>query len=490
MRTYQSLVLLTFVGTAAIVSSSCGGPTEVACSADKDCGEGKVCADGKCADTTSRDAGRVPCTPNTVCRTAAGQCDVSELCGADGFCPEDKLLVGTVCRAPAGPCDFEERCDGVHPECPADELAGASTVCRSAAGGCDLAETCTGDDPQCPPDELAMAGTVCRPKAGDCDVEEICAGGTAACPADEVLPKDTECRASAGDCDPAEKCTGDTGVCPPDMKEPATKECRAAVNACDLAELCDGTSDACPADQFEAANTPCSMASCMNGVATAAGYCMGGAAVCNTGTPVSCNGFQCNGTTCGTSCSSSSDCLSTHYCQAGANLCAPKKQDGQPCTSGSAGDECSTGACRASYVDADGDGAGTGPAAFYCGINPPAGRSFTNNDCCDSDARAKPGQTQFFTTARLGCGGFDFDCNGSQTPQYVGSNTCHATGGCTAGTLECNDVGSTGWYYAQPACGASSTYVTSCSAQITCGFSCPGCTTCNAITSARTQGCR
>ena len=47
--------------------------------------------------------------------------------------------------------------------CPADVLAASGTLCRPAAGVCDVAETCTGTSPACPTDVLVAAGTTCRP---------------------------------------------------------------------------------------------------------------------------------------------------------------------------------------------------------------------------------------------------------------------------------------------------------------------------------------
>jgi hypothetical protein len=62
----------------------------------------------------------------------------------------------TVCRAAAGPCDVEERCTGDAPDCPVDALAAAGTVCRPGdLATCDPAVSCTGASPDCPPDVTA-----------------------------------------------------------------------------------------------------------------------------------------------------------------------------------------------------------------------------------------------------------------------------------------------------------------------------------------------
>jgi cysteine-rich repeat protein len=63
----------------------------------------------------------------------------------------------------------------------------ASTVCRAAAGVCDLPEQCDGSG-VCLPDGFVAAGTPCRPVAGACDVAESCDGSGPACPGDGGLP--------------------------------------------------------------------------------------------------------------------------------------------------------------------------------------------------------------------------------------------------------------------------------------------------------------
>jgi fibronectin type 3 domain-containing protein len=127
---------------------------------------------------------------------------------------------GTVCRAAAGPCDLDEVCDGVTLECPTDRRAAAATPCRPTAGDCDISETCDGTNAACPLDGFLAAGTVCRGTAGVCDVAESCDGESAHCPEDSVAPATTVCRASAdqNQCDPAESCTGTDVACPSDQK--------------------------------------------------------------------------------------------------------------------------------------------------------------------------------------------------------------------------------------------------------------------------------
>ena len=78
-----------------------------------------------------------------------------------------------------------------------DTFAPATTICRPAAGGCDVAETCTGTSTACPPDGIAAAGTVCRAAQSVCDVAETCSGTTAACPSDTFAAAGTTCGAGS-----------------------------------------------------------------------------------------------------------------------------------------------------------------------------------------------------------------------------------------------------------------------------------------------------
>ena len=63
------------------------------------------------------------------------------------------------------------------------------------------------------------------------------------------------------------------------------------------------------------------------------------------------------------------------------------------------------------YCDEDGDGHYSTTLSSSC----PSGRQSSNkgDDCCDSDANAYPGQTDYFDSADA-CGSFDYDCNGTE----------------------------------------------------------------------------
>jgi hypothetical protein len=317
----------TTVSSAAYLYDASFG---LGCSSNSQCASG-FCINGICCNNACNTgtcgacnlAGHLgTCTPlaaGTVCRAAAGACDVAETCNGTAFtCPSDGFLSSTTtCRAAAGECDVAENCTGTTASCPADvkkasgtactddgnacttdkcdgtnvtcqHAAGnAGAVCRPAAGGCDVAETCTGTSTACPTDVLVSAGTTCRGAAGECDLAESCSGTSAACPADakkgngtpctddgNVCTKDqcdgtnvtcqhpagnagTICRAAAGSCDVAEACTGTSTTCPANAFLSSSTVCRTAAGECDLAETCTGSSASCPADAKKASGTAC-----------------------------------------------------------------------------------------------------------------------------------------------------------------------------------------------------------------------------------------
>lgn len=145
-------------------------------------------------------------------------------------------------------------------------IVAADTICRPAAGLCDVADTCNGTSTTCPSDELRTAGFICRAAAGDCDVEELCDGLVSACPIDALKMAGEECRAAAGDCDLAESCTGLTTDCPEDLLESFGAVCRASEGECDPEETCDGIAPDCPTDELVADGEPCTNGTCADGV--------------------------------------------------------------------------------------------------------------------------------------------------------------------------------------------------------------------------------
>src|SRR2546425_7927501 len=78
---------------------------------------------------------------------------------------------GTVCRPAAGVCDVAEACDGASPTCPADVFVSAATQCRAAAGVCDVAELCPGNGANCPADAKQPGGTAGTDDGNPCTAD-------------------------------------------------------------------------------------------------------------------------------------------------------------------------------------------------------------------------------------------------------------------------------------------------------------------------------
>jgi hypothetical protein len=316
-------------GNACTTQDSCSNGTCVG-GPPPDCDDGNVCTVDSCNPSTG--CVSTPGNAGTVCRAAAGVCDVAETCtGTSAACPDDAKSTA-VCRPSAGPCDAAESCDGASNDCPADVLLPATTVCRAAAGVCDPAETCTGTSAACPADAKSTA--VCRPAAGPCDTAESCDGASNDCPADVLLPATTVCRAAAGVCDPAETCTGTSAACPADAK--STAVCRPAAGPCDTAESCDGVSNDCPTDVLLPATTVCRAAA---GVCDLAETC--------TGTSAACPADAKSTAVCRPS---AGPCDAAESCDGASNDCPAdgKQADGTACNDGNActqGDSCQAGAC-------------------------------------------------------------------------------------------------------------------------------------------------
>lgn len=118
-------------------------PTASACPSGATCAASA--ATGVFACTTVTCEGRAP---GDVCRPAAGDCDVAEVCGEGAECPPDAFTaVGTPCTRPAGlaagACDGLGACVGPDPECTSDADCDDTFACtddRCDGGACSHVE--------------------------------------------------------------------------------------------------------------------------------------------------------------------------------------------------------------------------------------------------------------------------------------------------------------------------------------------------------------
>src|SRR5205823_3185151 len=89
------------------------------------------------------------------------------LAPAGTTCPADAVkAAGTTCTDDGNPCTTDV-CNGTSATC-THPAGNPGTVCRAAAGECDVAETCTGTSTTCPADAKQPAGTACTADANPC----------------------------------------------------------------------------------------------------------------------------------------------------------------------------------------------------------------------------------------------------------------------------------------------------------------------------------
>src|SRR5213080_1527691 len=180
----------------------------------------------------------------STCGCGNGIVDPGEQCDGGPCCSATCtfLPATTVCRAAAGACDLVETCTGASDACPADASKAAGTTCTDDGNPCTL-DVCDGASTTCR-HPAGNAGAVCRPAASPCDLAEACNGTSTTCPGDAFAPAGAPCRGAAGECDVAELCSGTGPNCPADAKQPAGTACTEDGNPC-TADQCDGTRVTC-----------------------------------------------------------------------------------------------------------------------------------------------------------------------------------------------------------------------------------------------------
>jgi len=142
-------------------------------------------------------------------------------------------------------------------------------------------------------------------------------------------------------------------------------------------------------------------------------------------------------------------------------------------------DEVNATGCQTFYRDSDNDGYGTTQSQCLCSAT--GDYDVTNDDdCCDSDANARPGQSDYFTTQNS-CGSWDYNCNNSTDYKWGSYN-----GGCSDWGVGNGCNVESGWQGSMAGCGQTKNYVTG-----GCGYCCFLWTCCcDPGTSSRTQACR
>jgi hypothetical protein len=157
----------------------------------------------------------------------------------------------------------------------------------------------------------------------------------------------------------------------------------------------------------------------------------------------------------------------TESCDSIDNNC-----DGSTDPTGSAG-------CTTYYLDSDGDGYGSSTSSS-CLCSPSSTyKVTTSTDCYDSNSKASPAQTGYFTTDR-GDGSYDYDCDSVEDQRYT------TIGSCPTNILRCSADTVVGWKGSTPPkCGASRNMITRCAYDPTSSL-----TTCTETTSSTVQECQ
>ncbi len=463
------------------------------------CGDGHVCANGSCAPSTCGDG---------ILDTRSEQCDDGNAVAFDGCEPDCQFT----CMDDHG-CNDGNACNGTE-TCP--------TSTHACAMGTPL------DD-----------GAACSMRDGS---SGVCGGHTCLMPGcgNGVVETGEDC--DDGNDDPSDGCTREcTFTCTDDAS------CQ-DVTVCNGMETCDLTSHTCMAGTAPTCDdgSPCTNDSCddvlgcvtnlidMDGdghapdtLGSCGDDCDDTRADVYTGAPELCDGRDnnCNGsidetaptwyvdcdgdgyatdvTSSRTSCTapdaSAAGCspggwTTIRPVDASTTDCAETDPALNPSATEIPGDEVDQNCdgMEICYLDADNDtyrrpdGHTITSMDTDCRDMNEATASQPDTDCCDTDARAQPGQTAFYGSARSGCGGFDYDCDGAETPQST------ATGACVCPYYGSNSsvyftMLTEGWQSTPPGCGLPGPYWNPTSCPPTVG---PSIYFCPTTGLAQVQACR
>lgn len=443
------------------------------CQHDDDCGNsGLKCADGVCCNEACTDSCKSCnqvgalgiCSPLAAgANPAHGTCgpDPTTSCGRDGTCDGAGQCrkYGNSVECKPGSCDVTtnqetpvSRCDGAGACVTPAPLDCGFYVCNGSAcwANCTSPAQCKNmtacNSGQCGPKGIGLA----------CVADGECALGHCV---DGVC-----CDTAATDCNGCQQCNlgANPGHCMavPSGQDPHTS-CATDASNC-VAGGCNGSGACLPAS-----NSVTCAASCGSVNQLTVTKCNGVSTGCtNAPTTSACpSSLVCaSAAACYANCATAGDtaCASGNYC-AGGN-CTAKNADGSTCT---AADQCSSGVCSTFHVDSDGDGYGGAATVQRCGTTAPAGYVSNANDCCDTDARAHPGQTIYYT-ATDACGSWDYNCSGgNETDHATGSGSCSTSGTCSVSVgLSCSYTA--GWVGTAPACGATGSYYNGCAHAASC----------------------
>ncbi len=439
------------------------GPQRDGGSASTDAGGSRFSSDGKPSNAdgsasdaggtpsntngTHDDAGRTPssdeadaasiaaeCLPDTQRSLACGRCGASDqTCGTDerwaepsecvdeGPCTPDEQQLGDAC----------ERCGVSARTCLADCTWGEWSCTQ--AGECEVAEVRVEQDSCEACGEEKTRSRTCTESCTWEDWSEWSACTPTSCAVGELQSEEDACgycgqtartRTCQNECGFSEwsewgECVG-SGACEPghsDTEEQACGMCGTRTRARSCTTDCGWASwgawsaclgqGACEPGQSQTryATDPC-------------GRC----------------GKRVEQRTCSDDCTwgnwSAGECIEQGECTAGASAtreqacgCSGTRTVVRTCS-----ESCewhswdASGACNGDtptstyYADTDRDGFGDPTTSTETCGSAPAGYVANNRDCCDRDAKAYPGQTEWFSSPTA-CGSYDYDCDGKETQE-------------------------------------------------------------------------
>jgi len=421
------------------------------------CDDNPECAGaGVCGD----DGGAIACVcPGvTLCRAAAGACDVDDYFADNGGCPDAVKDTTVVCKDNTGTCYNDVKCDGVSPDCPgvvSAKFQGSScvnsycpdqgvcassatgdgcvcpdiTVCRAAAGVCDQVEYYDSSG-ACPDDQLYGSNIVCRREwdpfnvsDAACNPPEYCDGQNVDCPDDVTLNVGDVCRAS-GECEAGYKCYGKCTANPDNGTGPNAAHCL-SFRDCAAGEVCIKPL-AFPLTCEKVGTTPADGTSCDNGN----GACYNGecsSLISGQGDPCDGDDFYILGDPNGFHCDNTANpdlfcCKSGYIAKDGQNgtckaCCGNHGEDNGGCPQNSTNSMyCCSGEC----VDIDSD-------LNHCGSCDNDCEAYANNDPCISNPQCGATLNNTFTP---GACFFEHPCNNVTEYCYNECQGCSFFGTC------------------------------------------------------------
>ena len=322
------------------------------CKNADDCKSG-FCVGGICCDQ----ACDIPCMACTAANKESAESD--GLCGPAkaGTDPADDCS-----DAGESSCGTDGKCDGsgacrVYPSGTPCGAGSCSNGVKTLARLCDGAGSCVDSGTQpCMP--AVCAGDVC---SGDCVGDGSCTGAkfcdsfSGAC-TDKFVDggscgRDGECASGhcvdGVCCDTA--CQGACMACSAELSSGANGVCSPTAAGTDPDDECsssdattcgqDGECDGAGACRRHAAGTPCAASTC-GGTTQTNGKTCDGSGTCESNGTTDCSPFKCGTTSCRSSCTSDTHCVSTSFCS--GNQCQGKKSNGATCTNAS---QCTSGFC-------------------------------------------------------------------------------------------------------------------------------------------------